>query len=32
MPGTEPKEFCPLHGGGVDRFFERLWRGVKSAI
>ena len=31
MPGTEPREFCPLHGGGVERFFERLWRGVKSA-
>ena len=32
MPGTEPTEFCPLHGGSVERFFERLWRGVKRAI
>ena len=32
LPGTEPKEYCPLHGGSVERFFERLWRGMKSAI
>ena len=32
MPGTEPSEYCPLHGGTVERFFQRLWRGMKSAI
>ena len=32
LPGTEPAQYCPLHGGSVERFFERLWRGVKSAI
>ena len=32
LPGTEPTEYCPLHGGTVERFFERLWRGMKSAI
>ncbi|HUF11952.1 MAG TPA: PBP1A family penicillin-binding protein [Longimicrobiales bacterium] len=32
LPGTEPREYCPLHGGSVERFFERLWRGMKSAI
>lgn len=33
LPGTEPTEFCPRHReGGVDRFFERLWRGVRSSI
>ena len=32
LPDTEPKDYCPLHGGSVERFFERLWRGVKSAI
>lgn len=31
IPGTEPTEYCPLHPeSGLERFFDRLWRGVRS--
>ncbi len=31
LPGTEPLEYCRLHPeSGVERLFDRLWRGVKS--
>lgn len=33
LPGTEPTDFCPRHrDGGIERFFERLWRGVRSSV
>ncbi|HEY8483625.1 MAG TPA: PBP1A family penicillin-binding protein [Longimicrobiales bacterium] len=30
LPGTEPREFCPLHPeSAAERFFERLWDGFR---
>jgi penicillin-binding protein 1A len=30
VPGTEPFDSCPLHPeSGIERFFDRLWRGVR---
>ena len=31
LPGTEPLDYCPLHPeSGIERLFDRLWRGLKS--
>jgi hypothetical protein len=31
LPGTEPHEYCPLHPeSGAERFFRRLWDGVRG--
>jgi penicillin-binding protein 1A len=31
LPGTEPREYCPLHPeSGAERFFRRLWEGVRG--
>jgi hypothetical protein len=33
LPGTEPHEYCPIHGGnGVERTFEKLWQGLKRVF
>ncbi|MBI4409465.1 MAG: PBP1A family penicillin-binding protein [Gemmatimonadetes bacterium] len=33
IPGTEPAETCPLHPEtGVERFFERLWQGLRRVF
>jgi len=30
LPGTEPRDHCPLHPrSGIERLLDRLWRGVK---
>jgi penicillin-binding protein 1A len=28
VPGTEPMEYCPTHGGGGGNIFDRLLRGI----
>ncbi|HEX6938945.1 MAG TPA: PBP1A family penicillin-binding protein [Longimicrobiales bacterium] len=31
LPGTEPLDYCTLHPEtGIERLFDRLWRGVRS--
>ncbi|HEX7119797.1 MAG TPA: PBP1A family penicillin-binding protein [Longimicrobiales bacterium] len=31
LPGTEPLDYCQLHPEtGIERLFDRLWRGMKS--
>jgi penicillin-binding protein 1A len=33
LPGTEPHDYCPIHGGsGVERTFEKLWQGLKRVF
>jgi penicillin-binding protein 1A len=33
MPGTEPHDYCPLHGGnGVQKTLEKVWQGIRHVF
>jgi membrane carboxypeptidase/penicillin-binding protein len=33
LPGTEPHEYCPLHGGnGVQKTLEKVWQGIRHVF